>query len=156
MRRCWLRRCTAPGLVHTLARDLTGRARCRKWRRNDAAGGAVRAAATLNHCLLATAHGELLGSTAPQPLIVIGMGKLGGGELNVSSDVDLVFVYPDDGDTNGRRRVANSEFFVNWASVGHRSLIIYRRLRISDRYATAALRRERSADGAIFGARAIP
>jgi len=33
-----------------------------------------------------------------QKLIVVGMGKLGGGELNVSSDVDLIFVYPEEGD----------------------------------------------------------
>ena len=31
----------------------------------------------------------------PLPLLVLGMGKLGGGELNFSSDVDLVFLYPD-------------------------------------------------------------
>ncbi|MBV8680665.1 MAG: bifunctional glutamine synthetase adenylyltransferase/deadenyltransferase, partial [Aquitalea sp.] len=30
-----------------------------------------------------------------QQLIVIGMGKLGGGELNVSSDIDLIFIYPE-------------------------------------------------------------
>jgi hypothetical protein len=38
-----------------------------------------------------------------QELIVIGMGKLGGRELNVSSDIDLIFVYPEDGDTDGAR-----------------------------------------------------
>ncbi|MCX7174032.1 MAG: bifunctional [glutamate--ammonia ligase]-adenylyl-L-tyrosine phosphorylase/[glutamate--ammonia-ligase] adenylyltransferase [Proteobacteria bacterium] len=37
-----------------------------------------------------------------QQLIVIGMGKLGGRELNVSSDIDLIFVYPEDGETDGR------------------------------------------------------
>ena len=47
----------------------------------------------------------------PQALIVIGMGKLGGGELNVSSDVDLIFVYPEEGDTNGSRKISNHEFF---------------------------------------------
>ncbi|TSA00111.1 MAG: bifunctional [glutamate--ammonia ligase]-adenylyl-L-tyrosine phosphorylase/[glutamate--ammonia-ligase] adenylyltransferase [Rhodocyclaceae bacterium] len=36
-----------------------------------------------------------------QQLIVVGMGKLGGRELNVSSDIDLIFVYPDDGETDG-------------------------------------------------------
>ena len=36
-----------------------------------------------------------------QELIVVGMGKLGGGELNVSSDIDLIFVYPEDGQTQG-------------------------------------------------------
>ena len=34
------------------------------------------------------------------------MGKLGGGELNVSSDIDLVFVYPEDGETDGARAVS--------------------------------------------------
>src|SRR5258708_4680800 len=33
-----------------------------------------------------------------EDLVVVGMGKLGGGELNVSSDVDLVFLYPEEGD----------------------------------------------------------
>ncbi len=36
-------------------------------------------------------------------MLVIAMGKLGGGELNVSSDVDLIFVYPEDGETSGCR-----------------------------------------------------
>ncbi len=39
------------------------------------------------------------------------MGKLGGGELNVSSDVDLVFVYPEDGDTRRPKALANQDFF---------------------------------------------
>lgn len=50
-----------------------------------------------------------------QSFIVIGMGKLGGRELNVSSDIDLIFVYPDDGNTDatnpGSRSISNSEFF---------------------------------------------
>ncbi len=50
-----------------------------------------------------------------QCLVVVGMGKLGGGELNVSSDIDLVFAYPDDGDTRaqeGGRSISNHEYFV--------------------------------------------
>jgi glutamate-ammonia-ligase adenylyltransferase len=49
-----------------------------------------------------------------QELLVVGMGKLGGGELNVSSDIDLVLLYPEDGDTAGGatpRRLSNHEFF---------------------------------------------
>ncbi|MBL8479913.1 MAG: bifunctional [glutamate--ammonia ligase]-adenylyl-L-tyrosine phosphorylase/[glutamate--ammonia-ligase] adenylyltransferase, partial [Sterolibacteriaceae bacterium] len=46
-----------------------------------------------------------------QELIVVGMGKLGGRELNVSSDIDLIFVYPEDGDTDGARSISNFEFF---------------------------------------------
>ncbi|MBS0375542.1 MAG: bifunctional [glutamate--ammonia ligase]-adenylyl-L-tyrosine phosphorylase/[glutamate--ammonia-ligase] adenylyltransferase [Proteobacteria bacterium] len=48
---------------------------------------------------------------AEQPLIVVGMGKLGGGELNFSSDVDLVFLYPEGGETDGRRPIDNFEYF---------------------------------------------
>jgi [glutamine synthetase] adenylyltransferase / [glutamine synthetase]-adenylyl-L-tyrosine phosphorylase len=46
-----------------------------------------------------------------QDLLVIAMGKLGGGELNVSSDIDLVFVYPEDGETDGPHNLSNHEFF---------------------------------------------
>ena len=52
---------------------------------------------------------------APQQMIVLAMGKQGGGELNVSSDIDLIFVYPDDGETlctsNTQRQLSNHEFF---------------------------------------------
>ena len=46
-----------------------------------------------------------------QQLHVVGMGKLGGGELNVSSDIDLVFIYPEDGETDGARTLSNHEYF---------------------------------------------
>jgi glutamate-ammonia-ligase adenylyltransferase len=46
-----------------------------------------------------------------QPLIVLGMGKLGGGELNFSSDIDLIFVFPDKGATDGARSIENEDFF---------------------------------------------
>jgi glutamate-ammonia-ligase adenylyltransferase len=46
-----------------------------------------------------------------QPLIVLGMGKLGGGELNFSSDIDLIFVFPDKGETDGARRIDHEDFF---------------------------------------------
>ena len=53
-------------------------------------------------------------SASPQQLLVIGMGKLGGGELNISSDIDLIFVYPEDGETNGARTLGNHEFFTRF------------------------------------------
>jgi len=47
-----------------------------------------------------------------QQLVVIAMGKLGAGELNLSSDIDLIFTYPKEGDTrDGPRQISNSEFF---------------------------------------------
>ncbi|MDZ7868765.1 MAG: bifunctional [glutamate--ammonia ligase]-adenylyl-L-tyrosine phosphorylase/[glutamate--ammonia-ligase] adenylyltransferase [Rheinheimera sp.] len=46
------------------------------------------------------------------PLLMLGMGKLGGGELNFSSDIDLIFVYPENGDTSGgRRSTENQQFY---------------------------------------------
>ncbi|OBX00201.1 bifunctional [glutamate--ammonia ligase]-adenylyl-L-tyrosine phosphorylase/[glutamate--ammonia-ligase] adenylyltransferase [Gallibacterium genomosp. 1] len=48
-----------------------------------------------------------------QPLIILGMGKLGGRELNFSSDIDLIFTYPDHGVTVGARRsIDNGQFFI--------------------------------------------
>jgi len=48
---------------------------------------------------------------SPLPLLVIGMGKLGGRELNFSSDIDLIFTYPMEGETSGPRVVTFREFF---------------------------------------------
>ncbi|MFV8818965.1 bifunctional [glutamate--ammonia ligase]-adenylyl-L-tyrosine phosphorylase/[glutamate--ammonia-ligase] adenylyltransferase [Haliea sp. E17] len=51
-------------------------------------------------------------SDEPQQLIVLAMGKLGANELNVSSDIDLLFVYPESGETrDGKRSVSNEQFF---------------------------------------------
>ncbi|CAJ49992.1 bifunctional [glutamate--ammonia ligase]-adenylyl-L-tyrosine phosphorylase/[glutamate--ammonia-ligase] adenylyltransferase [Bordetella avium] len=50
-------------------------------------------------------------SGAPQEMLIVGMGKLGGRELNVSSDIDLVMLYGDEGDTDGPRRISNHEFY---------------------------------------------
>lgn len=47
-----------------------------------------------------------------QPMIVLGMGKLGAGELNVSSDIDLIFVFPESGETDGSRCLDNQSFFI--------------------------------------------
>jgi glutamate-ammonia-ligase adenylyltransferase len=63
---------------------------------------------------LAAVHGRPLdGFGRPQDLLVIGMGKLGGDELNVSSDVDLVFVCRDGGEARGGPgpRLSAGDFF---------------------------------------------
>ncbi len=54
-------------------------------------------------------------SQLEQEMLVIGMGKLGGGELNVSSDIDLIFLYAENGETDGSRRLGNHEFFTRLA-----------------------------------------
>lgn len=66
---------------------------------------------------LAALHGTPVGeeSGAVQEMIVIGMGKLGGRELNTSSDIDLIFLYGEEGmtrvDRDGQRQLSNHEFF---------------------------------------------
>ncbi len=52
----------------------------------------------------------------PQHMVILGMGKLGGSELNFSSDIDLVFAYPEQGvTTGGRREIENQLFFTKAA-----------------------------------------
>ncbi|QEH32819.1 Glutamate-ammonia-ligase adenylyltransferase [Aquisphaera giovannonii] len=48
---------------------------------------------------------------SPARFVVLGLGKLGGQELNYSSDIDLIFLYDEDGRTDGPRVVSNAEFF---------------------------------------------
>ncbi len=47
----------------------------------------------------------------PVRLVVFALGKLGGGELNFSSDVDLVYAYASDGDSDGTRSLAAEDYF---------------------------------------------
>jgi len=48
-----------------------------------------------------------------QELVVLAMGKLGGRELNLSSDVDLIFTYGESGNTEGgRESISNQEYFI--------------------------------------------
>ncbi|MGH8183525.1 MAG: bifunctional [glutamate--ammonia ligase]-adenylyl-L-tyrosine phosphorylase/[glutamate--ammonia-ligase] adenylyltransferase, partial [Rhodanobacteraceae bacterium] len=51
----------------------------------------------------------------PQALVVFALGKLGGGELNFSSDVDLVLAYPEGGTSDGARPLDNAEYFARVA-----------------------------------------
>ena len=48
---------------------------------------------------------------APQEMLIVGMGKLGGCELNVSSDIDLIMLYGEEGETEGPRRISHHEFY---------------------------------------------
>jgi glutamate-ammonia-ligase adenylyltransferase len=80
-----LRRLRQRVLLRTMACDLSGKASL------DEVCGTMSALAEV----AIEASLEYLGYPG---LIVVGMGKLGGGELNVSSDVDLVFLYPEDGE----------------------------------------------------------
>ncbi|MEY4453781.1 MAG: Glutamate-ammonia-ligase adenylyltransferase [Pseudomonadota bacterium] len=58
-------------------------------------------------------HGSPIGLNGEeQQLSIVGMGKLGGEELNVSSDIDLIFTYPEEGETEGKESITNQSFFI--------------------------------------------
>jgi glutamate-ammonia-ligase adenylyltransferase len=60
--------------------------------------------------------GQPEGEFGPQPMLILGMGKLGGSELNFSSDIDLIFTYPAQGLTSGgRKSVEHQQFFTRLA-----------------------------------------
>ncbi|GLQ87538.1 bifunctional [glutamate--ammonia ligase]-adenylyl-L-tyrosine phosphorylase/[glutamate--ammonia-ligase] adenylyltransferase [Dyella flagellata] len=62
---------------------------------------------------LAVRYGHARGEDGSlQRLVVVGFGKLGGSELNFSSDIDLVLAYPQGGESDGARVLDNSEYFV--------------------------------------------
>jgi len=48
--------------------------------------------------------------------VVLGLGKLGGQELNYSSDIDLIFLYDEDGQTQGQKTLSNAELFARMGS----------------------------------------
>ncbi|MDR1530522.1 MAG: bifunctional [glutamate--ammonia ligase]-adenylyl-L-tyrosine phosphorylase/[glutamate--ammonia-ligase] adenylyltransferase [Burkholderiales bacterium] len=101
-------------MLYTMARDLLGLASL-----DEVCGNMCRlaeetllAALTLHktECIALRGFPRSEAGDA-QSLIIVGMGKLGGGELNVSSDIDLVFLYPEEGETDGHRSQSNHEFF---------------------------------------------
>ncbi len=79
---------------------------------SDFADAAIRAAAAIAARLLAPAFGTPRSeSGASVPMIVLAMGKLGGRELNFSSDIDLILLFAEGGETDGARVTANEEYF---------------------------------------------
>ena len=102
-------------LAHIITRDIHHQADLAEVTRTITQFADFAINIALNH---AHAHYQALYGTpigrhtgAEQHLTVIAMGKAGGYELNVSSDLDLIFTYPESGDTNGKRERSNQEFF---------------------------------------------
>lgn len=78
------------------------------------ADAAIRTALVMAHRESSRQHGEPIGADSGKNmgLVVLGLGKLGGRELNFSSDVDLLFAYPEPGMTSGPKAISNQEFFI--------------------------------------------
>ena len=114
-------------MLTLIARDATGRAELTEvvTTMTLLAELALQTAIAAQARELAATHGTPTSAEGvPQDLLVVGMGKLGGGELNVSSDIDLIFVYDEDGETvgsNARRGLTNHEFF---AQLGRRVIAL--------------------------------
>src|SRR5688572_6617336 len=92
-------------MLRMIARDLSGLASLAEVMATATALAEItlaRALARLDE-ELAAQHGRPVGAETGRELQlhVVAMGKLGGAELNVSSDIDLVFAYPEDGETRG-------------------------------------------------------
>ena len=111
-----LRRLRLRELVRIAWRDLAGRAGLDEVvaTLSEFADACMDQALTRLHAWAVDKYGAPRGADggAPQALVVLGLGKLGGQELNFSSDVDLIFAYPEDGETQGARALSNHEFFI--------------------------------------------
>lgn len=134
-----LRQFRNSALMGIMARDLSGAADLSESLESitaladlciDVAYQAAMKTAVAQHGLPRDASGRT------QDLLIIGMGKLGGRELNASSDVDLIYAYPEDGETDastpGSRAIDTNSFFTK---VGRR---------------IATLLGEITADGIVF------
>lgn len=94
-------------LLRIGARDLLGQANEEETTReiSSLAQSIIARAAAIAYTQTALRYGEPVAEASSPPRIagmcVIGMGKLGGAELNFSSDIDLIFIYDAEGDTTG-------------------------------------------------------
>ncbi len=109
-----LRRLRHRAMAHLALRDLCGLAPLEEIVESMTLLADITTNFTLDyyHRQLVATYGEPLDRQGhPERLLIIGMGKLGGRELNVSSDVDYIFVYPEEGDTAGPKSIENFDFF---------------------------------------------
>ena len=116
-----LRRVRQEEIVRLGWRDLTGLAPLNEVLEtlSTLADSAIGVALTCAYAELRERFGEPIGESSGNPvqLSVLGLGKLGGRELNMSSDVDLVFAYRENGVTNGTQTISNHEFFIKLGQV---------------------------------------
>ena len=110
-----LRRLRNAAMLHIIWRDLNGRSDVAETTRS-----LTRLADQLINAAVLQLHEWAVASDSPpigeqsgtaQQLVVIALGKLGAGELNLSSDVDLIFAYPEAGETRSGSRT-NQQFFM--------------------------------------------
>ncbi len=114
-----LRRLRQHVYSHIIMKDLLGLADVNEvtQQMSDLADFAVQQSISVLTNELVKPHGTPIGKDThqQQELLVIAMGKLGGRELNVSSDIDLIFAYEEEGETEttltSQRSISNQDFF---------------------------------------------
>ncbi len=113
-----LRRLRQQVMARAIVRDLNGLADLMEVMRttSNLAECAINVSIDYLNTWLVETFGQPVDSEGiSQKFIVIGMGKLGGGELNVSSDIDLIFAYASEGETTGEKSISNQDFFTRLA-----------------------------------------
>lgn len=114
-----LRRARNREMVRIAWRDLTGRADLFSTMSELSAFASATLSLTCDILYehMCAAYGTPVSDKGePQRLVIIGLGKLGGGELNFSSDIDIMFAFPETGmTTGGDKAVSNSDFFLKLA-----------------------------------------
>lgn len=109
----WLTRRQHAGALECMAADVLGGAPAPQ----ICAAMSVLAEQSINAALqqaeaeLQSRHGSPVHAGVPVQLVVFGMGKLGGGELNFSSDLDLISAFAEHGETDGPRPLEHQEYF---------------------------------------------
>ena len=101
-------------LIHILWRSIGGLGDLRESLRSlsQLADGLIEAAVACSGDLLAARFGAAKSAGGQViPIVVVAMGKLGGHELNFSSDIDLIFLYREEGETDGARTLSAHEYF---------------------------------------------
>jgi glutamate-ammonia-ligase adenylyltransferase len=109
-----LRCCRHRYLLHILWREVTGVATLDETlvALSDLADRLLEAAAHYAEQQLHERHGIVRNAAGdPVSLVILGMGKLGGHELNFSSDIDLIFLYPEGTESDGERSLSATEYF---------------------------------------------
>jgi len=79
------------------------------------AESALNAAAEFAGAQLRQRFGSVPFGQAVMPVVVLAMGKLGGRELNFSSDIDVIFLYPGEGESDGPRSLSAQEYFTRYS-----------------------------------------
>jgi glutamate-ammonia-ligase adenylyltransferase len=111
----WLRRWRRRQMVCIAWRDLAGLAPLEETLRqlSEFADAAIDFATRQAWATLVARYGApRYPDGRDMPMVVVGMGKLGGGELNFSSDIDLVFLFPAAGETAHAQPLSHDEFFM--------------------------------------------